>query len=133
RGRVAQAAAAGRGAWKHLVVVVPEWAVDPTLREAAREALAGIPLTVLDGEADASDELLVAWETARLALPELAAGLAGDDPMVAGLAEKGRTRKDGGGARGGSLSRRASQGPLRSHPPTVKEFSPPTARDSRPI
>ena len=45
-------------------------------------------------ESDAPDELLVVWEAAQLSLPEAAARLAGDDPAVAQLAEKVRTRKD---------------------------------------
>jgi hypothetical protein len=76
------------------VVVVPPGPEAAPLREAAREALRGVATTVLQGAADNSDELLVAWEAARLSLPEVTARLAGDDPAVAELSEKVRTRQD---------------------------------------
>jgi hypothetical protein len=94
RVRAAQAAAPGKGEWGHLVVVVPPGPEAAPLREAAREALRGVATTVLQGAADNSDELLVAWEAARLSLPEVTARLAGDDPAVAELSEKVRTRQD---------------------------------------
>jgi serine/threonine protein kinase len=94
RVRAAGLTVPGNGPWEHLVLAVPEGPTAAPLRDAALEALVGVPVTLLDAGAATCDELLVAREAAGLALPELAARFAGDDPAVVELAEKVRTRQD---------------------------------------
>ena len=85
--RMANSAA---GPWQHVLVVIPEDPSSADLREGVLEALAGMPVTILEvGEA-----LLVDWESVGLSLAEVAARLCGNDATVADLASKVQTRRD---------------------------------------
>jgi hypothetical protein len=99
--RVKTAQLLGRpdGAWQHLLVVVPDQPAAAELRESLLEALTavpvagtvtGVPVTLVD----AGDDLLVAWETAGLSLPELAQQMAADDPDISNLGLQLQTRRD---------------------------------------
>jgi hypothetical protein len=82
--------AAPANAWQHVLLVVPDDPPAAELREDALEALANVPVTVVE----AGDALQVCWEGAGLSWPRLASRFTGDDPAFIELAEKLETRRD---------------------------------------
>jgi serine/threonine protein kinase len=89
-----QVAAAGeglaRGAWEHLLLVIPESPDSDVLQEQAIEALVGVPMTVRE----TGDSLVTVQENAHLSLDSVAASLSQNDPALIDLAGQLLTRRD---------------------------------------
>jgi hypothetical protein len=76
--------------WEYAVLALPTGESGQALRGVATQALAGVPLTVVEGY----EGVVFVQETAGLSIPAVTAALCGEDPGCAELAARVRTRAD---------------------------------------